>query len=174
MADLAGSIIIASPMEISERAGQMILPASPGTYALVLWLGSGRVIRVGRLGDIDFPAGVYLYLGSALGPGGLAGRLGRHLAQAEREWRPHWHIDYLRQHASVRTVWYITGTTRREHDWAGLAAQLEGASSPAARFGASDCRCQSHLLHFATVPDARAFAQLLKQHHPTAPPLHVI
>ena len=152
----------------------MILPKSPGTYAIVLKLEGARSIRVGRLGDFDFPAGYYLYLGSALGPGGLAGRLRRHLAQDKREGRPHWHVDYLRQLASVRSIWYIRGETRREHDWARFAAKLDGVSTPAPRFGASDCRCPSHLFHFATAPDPRPFAQLLEQYHPADPPLQTI
>jgi Uri superfamily endonuclease len=161
-------------MDTSESLADVMLPALPGTYALVLQLDGGRVIRVGRLGEFDFPAGYYLYLGSALGPGGLAGRLGRHLAQAGRERHPHWHIDYLRQRASVTAVWYVTGATRREHAWATLAATLDGASSPAPRFGASDCRCPSHLFHFAIAPDPLGFGRLLEKHYPSDPPLQTI
>jgi Uri superfamily endonuclease len=166
--------MIVQSMGTSESAANVILPKAPGTYAIVLQLDASRVIRVGRLGDFNFPAGYYLYLGSALGPGGLAGRLGRHLAQDKSESRPHWHIDYLRWEASVQAVWYITSANRREHDWAELAAMLDGASTPAPRFGASDCRCPSHLFHFATPPDHQAFARLLQQQHPADPPLQIM
>ena len=161
-------------MEDSAGLAHVMLPESPGTYAILLQLESAQAIRVGRLGDFDFPAGYYLYLGSALGPGGLTGRLGRHLAWEGAQRRPHWHIDYFRQHASVQAIWYITDKTRREHDWAELAARLDGASTPAPRFGASDCRCPSHLYHFETAPDPLAFHQLLRQHYPADPPLRAI
>jgi len=52
--------------------------AEPGTYALLLKLDKQERITVGRLGTFDFPAGYYLYVGSALGPGGLQARLARH------------------------------------------------------------------------------------------------
>ena len=55
------------------------LPASPGAYAIVLNLPYQVSLRVGRLGEAVFPAGSYIYCGSALGPGGLRSRLGRHL-----------------------------------------------------------------------------------------------
>lgn len=161
-------------MDSTKSLVHVILPESPGTYAIVLRLESGRAIRVGRLGYFDFPIGYYLYLGSALGPGGLAGRLGRHLALDAGQRRPHWHIDYFRRQARIQALWYITGTARREHDWAELAAQLDGASIPAPRFGASDCRCPSHLYHFTITPDPLAFRRLLKQHLPADSPLQTL
>ena len=49
-----------------------------GTYALVLQLERQEEIAIGKLGTFTFPAGYYLYVGSALGPGGLEARLARH------------------------------------------------------------------------------------------------
>jgi hypothetical protein len=49
-------------------------------------------IRVGRLGKLGFDTGIYAYVGSALGPGGVAARLSRHIAGARKD---RWHIDYL-------------------------------------------------------------------------------
>ncbi len=46
-----------------------------GTYVLVMRLGRLRRVRVGRLGVQEFPAGLYLYVGSAFGPGGLRARI---------------------------------------------------------------------------------------------------
>ena len=48
---------------------------SKGIYALVLHLEHREEITVGKLGTVTFPAGYYLYVGSALGPGGLEARL---------------------------------------------------------------------------------------------------
>jgi Uri superfamily endonuclease len=130
----------------------------PGTYALILNLPQSVAdVRIGRLGRFHCPAGWYAYVGSARGPGGLAARLARHL----RLLKPlHWHIDYLRIHASPIEVWYVTGTRRWECDWARVLLGLSGASAPVSRFGASDCRCAAHLAHFAMPPDLAAFANV--------------
>ncbi|MCP3952032.1 MAG: GIY-YIG nuclease family protein, partial [Desulfobacterales bacterium] len=69
-----------------------------GTYALVMRLARPRTIPVGRLGPVIFKPGHYVYTGSALGPGGLAARIGRHLKPSKKF---HWHIDYLRRFAEV-------------------------------------------------------------------------
>lgn len=57
--------------------------AEPGTYALLLKLDKQERITVGKLGTFDLPAGYYLYVGSALGPGGLRARLTRHRRGSE-------------------------------------------------------------------------------------------
>jgi len=56
----------------------------PGTYALVLRLARATTIHVGALGAVDFAPGWYVYVGSALGPGGLAARVNRHLSRSKR------------------------------------------------------------------------------------------
>lgn len=120
-----------------------------GTYILILQLDQGTHLTIGKLGSFDLPAGWYAYVGSAFGPGGLRGRLKHHLAPVAR---PHWHIDYLRQVASVQEVWWIASETRYEHEWAAALRQRPGATIPVPRFGASDCKCVSHLLHFRHKP----------------------
>jgi Uri superfamily endonuclease len=97
-----------------------------------------------------FPAGWYVYVGSALGPGGLAARLCHHLAPMRR---PHWHIDHLRTVVGpVVEIWYAVGPERRECDWATRLATRPGATRPIGGFGASDCRCPAHLFHFVERP----------------------
>ncbi len=136
-----------------------MLPDSPGTYVLVLHLPRPIAIHVGRLGRFRFPAGWYAYAGSAHGPGGLAVRLNRHL----RLPKPlRWHIDYLREHAPPVEIWYTVGDGKRECIWAQALAGLAGAHIPAPRFGASDCRCPAHLVHFATTPHPTAFARVVE------------
>jgi Uri superfamily endonuclease len=129
----------------------------PGTYALLIALDRARSIAIGRRGKFRFPAGLYLYVGSALGPGGLAGRLARHLGV---EKRLHWHVDYLLHAARSHIIeaWTMKGATRRECDWANAAMHLAGASIVAPRFGASDCRCATHLVGFVKPPSVDAFA----------------
>lgn len=126
------------------------LPNRPGSYALFLDLPQPMYLEVGRLGGHFFPAGVYAYLGSALGPGGLRGRIGRHL----RGGKPHWHVDWLRpvtQPLAVATLSLDGGSTRAprlECAWSRALAALPGATVPVSRFGASDCHsgCPAHLV----------------------------
>jgi Uri superfamily endonuclease len=106
-------------------------------------------VQVGRLGRFVFRPGWYLYVGSALGPGGLRARLTRH-ARAEK--RLHWHIDYLLVQAELCQIWTAASADRQECDWARTLAALPGAWIPAPRFGASDCRCAAHLLAVADEP----------------------
>src|SRR5689334_8570891 len=121
----------------------------PGTYALILRASSAQLIGVGWLGDLAVRPGAYIYVGSALGAGGVAGRLRHHLGQPRA---PHWHIDYLRPAARIDEVWWTCDDTRREHEWASAIAALPGAGIPLRRFGASDCRCPSHLFFFVSPP----------------------
>jgi Uri superfamily endonuclease len=132
-----------------------MLPRQPGTYVLILRLPRPAPIDVGRLGEWRFPAGWYAYAGSARGPGGLVARISRHLRSSKPS---HWHIDYLRQKAHPVEVWYATGVQKRECAWAHALSGLPGALVPVSRFGASDCRCSSHLIHFAVPPDVASFA----------------
>ena len=76
--------------------------ARPGTYALVLSSRSTDLIQIGRLGALQLQSGSYVYVGSALGPGGVRARLAHHLKPSRR---PHWHIDYLRAHTEVEDIW---------------------------------------------------------------------
>ena len=131
-----------------------MLPDRPGTYTLILSLARPTIIDVGRLGRFRFPEGWYAYAGSARGPGGLAARISRHLRAAGPL---HWHVDYLRACARPIAAWYIVGPQKRECAWAQALSALPGGSIPAPRFGASDCRCPAHLIHFAAPPDLKAF-----------------
>ncbi|HEY66983.1 MAG: GIY-YIG nuclease family protein [Chloroflexi bacterium] len=131
-------------------------PDRSGTYVLVLRLPRSATVTVGRLGRFRFPAGWYAYVGSACGPGGLAARVTRHL----REPKPrHWHVDYLRACAWPVAIWYAVGIRKRECTWARVLSDLPGASIPVPRFGASDCRCPAHLIHFGSQPSFDVFAR---------------
>jgi Uri superfamily endonuclease len=121
--------------------------ARPGTYVLVLSSASDAEIRVGRHGCLRPQPGLYVYVGSALGPGGVRTRVNHHLRDSPR---PHWHIDYLRPHATVVEVWLCYGRKRREHLWARFLSSRSGVSVPMPGFGSSDCNCESHLFLFAS------------------------
>lgn len=138
-----------------------------GTYVLLLHQEASQRIAVGALGAVEFPAGWYMYVGSAHGPGGLAARLARH--RRRRKERLHWHIDYTRAHMELVEVWTSSCDARQECEWAAAASALAGASVIAPRFGASDCKCVSHLFHFDRRPLISEFQALtvadLQQEH---------
>jgi Uri superfamily endonuclease len=129
-----------SPTEFKTR---------PGTYALLLSSASNGVIQLGRLGDLQLQPGFYVYVGSALGPGGVRARLSHHIRHAEH---PHWHIDYLRFHTMLEEIWFCYEPKSREHDWARCFAGMRGASVPMVGFGSSDCGCETHLSFFKKLP----------------------
>ena len=116
-----------------------------GTYALLLLMNQATSILVGRLGRIRFPAGSYVYVGSALGSGGLPARLARHLRQAKKR---HWHIDHLLAVAQIVHVRFDASGARLECGWAQRLLQVPGAEVLMPGFGSSDCRCPTHLLYF--------------------------
>lgn len=109
----------------------------PRTYQLHIRLPHPLCLAIGRLGTFDFPAGDYVYTGSA--SRNLEARIARHLRPDKR---PHWHIDYLLAAPGV-TVLAVT------HSATGECAlnQATPGSAPVPRFGATDCRlgCGSHL-----------------------------
>lgn len=108
---------------------------------------------IGRLGRLDVEPGVYVYVGSAFGPGGLAARIRHHSWVTER---PHWHVDFLRAICPLVEVWFSDAPAREEHAWASAVARMPGAVIPMPRFGSSDCGCAAHLFWF---PNRRAFAE---------------
>lgn len=139
------------------------IPSLPGTYALVLHLSRATEIDVGKLGKSIFPAGYYIYVGSALGPGGLAGRLRRHSrSTVSPGWQAKWHVDYLRHYTKTAAVWVMQQSTRREHDWAGAIQELPGVMITMPGFGSSDCSCPAHLFHFPHKPQWDDFQRLLR------------
>lgn len=126
-----------------------------GTYALFFRLPSPMEVQAGRLGSAPLPAGWVIYVGSALGPGGLRARLRRHLA---REKRVHWHIDALS--TRIRPEFWLARADGERHEcaWTQHLAAHPAASIPVLGFGSSDCRrgCQSHLIAFPAEMDREA------------------
>ena len=143
--------------QIRQKLNEQSIPSEPGDYILWLALPAPSLRVIGQLGAFFFPEGVYAYVGSARGAGGLAGRIQHHQSPVLQ---PHWHIDYLRTVAGLEAVWWTAGAERLEHRWAAALAQLPAARVIAPRFGASDCRCASHLYHFEHAPAPEDFARL--------------
>jgi sugar fermentation stimulation protein A len=114
------------------------MKSSPGTYVLFLRLPRKKWIEVGKLGAICFPAGLYAYVGSALG--GWEARVNRHLNGGGKM---HWHIDYLRTEAQVKGAIVFESPERLECVISGAIAETSHIVAPG--FGSSDCDCTSHL-----------------------------
>ena len=128
---------------INRENGSVIsesqLPADKNwiSYALFISITTPVKITVGKLGEFAFPAGDYIYYGSA--KRALCARVNRHL-RSEKKLR--WHIDYLLAAAAV-TITKVMISTISE-------CQLVAAGGGAivvTGFGASDCNhaCGSHL-----------------------------
>jgi len=130
------------------------LPVEGGTYILVSEAPEAFVVTVGRLGRHRLAAGWYLYVGSAFGPGGLAARCGRHLRSDKPK---RWHLDYVSPYLEPREIWYRCGPRRLEHEWTQALTALKGTAAAWPGFGASDCRCPSHLWYRSCRPQAGAF-----------------
>jgi Uri superfamily endonuclease len=132
----------------------MTVPSASGTYILLVRLSASHAIEIGRLGTIEFDAGVYSYVGSAFGPGGLAARL-RRAALGPR--RLHWHIDYVLGEAAVVGALVKDDNTRRECCWAQWVGKRAQSAVPG--FGSSDCRCTSH---FFFVGDKKRVEEMVR------------
>jgi Uri superfamily endonuclease len=119
-----------------------------GIYCLV-FSNPACTVRVGALGKIAFGRGWHIYVGSALGSGGLA-RLERHIALSRtRDKRPKWHVDYLSESEPFRLRYTLHAVTEERLECQ-LAEALGGETVPA--FGCSDCDCPSHLFYRRSNP----------------------
>jgi Uri superfamily endonuclease len=127
----------------------------PGTYVLVLKSEKKQTAKIGKLGRLLIYPGWYIYVGSALGSGGLRARIHRH-TQKRKKLR--WHIDYLRFKINLVAVWYATNSKKLECEWASIF-QLQKGSIPIPKFGSSDCKCFSHLFFFKNQPDCNSFSK---------------
>jgi len=116
------------------------------TYQLHIEITRARLLDIGRLGRFRFPAGQYVYTGSARR--NLLARVRRHLA---REKILRWHIDYLltARHVHVRAVVL-------SHAAECVVNQRLRGTLPVPGFAASDCRagCGSHLKYLGPRADA--------------------
>lgn len=114
------------------------------TYQLTIEVAKPVTVAVGRLGDTTFPAGCYVYTGSA--KRNLIARVARHLSAHKRN---RWHIDYLLSAPGVR----ITNVRFFARSECALNRATKG-DVVVRGFGASDCRmgCGAHLKYINAVP----------------------
>ncbi len=111
-----------------------------GTYLLEFSLSREITFKVKSGRVYTLPQGLYIYVGSAFGPGGIPSRLFRHL---RRDKKRHWHLDFVTtsSYFTPLKVLVIPGL-RVECQVASLVTPL---CLPISSFGSSDCRCPSHL-----------------------------
>jgi len=128
-----------------SRASAEGLPSEPGTYALLLRPQQDITLAVGRLGVFRLPGGAYAYIGSALGAGGIRGRVAHHLRDKRRL---HWHIDAFTHQCVVEGASWVRAAEPLECCWVQLLLHLPGSRVPIRGFGSSDCpnRCPTHLV----------------------------
>lgn len=147
------------------RGEEAACPAVSGAYGLVIALSRpvAPPVRLAASRGVGALApGLYVYCGSARGPGGLRARIRRHLATTKRS---RWHVDSLTLVAAEVWALPLPGAT----ECALVAALLADSSKrrrgadalsvriPVPGFGASDCRaCPAHLLALDRPAEAAA------------------
>ena len=118
-----------------------------GTYTLLLACKRPFELRIGKLGRVRLKKGHYLYTGSALGAGAasLEKRVARH---RRRNKRVKWHVDYLTVRCEIIVVNAIClHANKRLECQINQQISFELNGKPIIkRAGASDCKCDGHLL----------------------------
>ena len=118
-----------------------------GLYQLVILLPKKRAITAGSLGRFSFPAGHYVYTGSA--KRGLNARIARHIRKRKKM---HWHIDYLLSYGNINKVIRYENGNLSECELNRRVESLPSSKIIARGFGSSDCKCRSHLVYFGIIP----------------------
>jgi Uri superfamily endonuclease len=115
--------------------------SASGAYALLIALDEPLWVRAGARGATLVP-GLYVYCGSAMGSGGIAARLARHMRRYKRS---HWHVDQLTEAGKVVGAWVFPGRGECE-----VNGELADWPTPIEGFGSTDCqRCRAHLRFWA-------------------------
>ena len=137
--------------------GEILLPTAPGAYILFVKLGQRLILRGTSLRSAGLVPGHYAYCGSAYGPGGLGGRLRRHL---RRDKALRWHVDHLTAAGRISALALAPGG--RECALVDGLVGRPGVTVPLAGFGSSDCaHCPAHLLRIEASIDPRDLAEPL-------------
>ena len=112
------------------------------TYCLIIKLNIDSKIKIGKLGEMDFKEGYYIYVGSALNS--MDSRIRRHLSKEKKLF---WHIDYLLNSPNSTVSEVIL--ERSPEKWeCNVAVEVSKKGISTDRFGCSDCKCSSHLFYF--------------------------
>lgn len=143
--------ILKIPWDLIEKEAK-----DRGTYLLILHLKRSRKVRIGKLGEVYFNKGFYIYVGSAML--NLTKRMERHRRLRKRH---HWHIDELRAVAEFHSLLAIRSSDRLECEIAKALSRTTEWSI--LDFGSTDCSCHSHLFGISKDPiQSKPFHQLLQ------------
>ncbi|RUM43074.1 MAG: GIY-YIG nuclease family protein [Desulfurobacterium sp.] len=125
------------------------LPEAKGTYCILFEISIlSFSVRSGKNFFLD--GGVYIYVGSAFGSGGLRKRISRHL---KKEKKKHWHLDFISTDNSFKVleIWVIEGKKVE----CSLANSISKTEKPIVDFGSTDCNCPSHLFRVSDIENLR-------------------
>ncbi|MBC7112776.1 MAG: GIY-YIG nuclease family protein [Candidatus Methanomethyliales bacterium] len=117
-----------------------------GVYAIILKLDRHMSLNLGKK-RFDLNSGIYIYAGSAFGPGGIYARLGRHLKTFKTgATKKHWHIDFLLPHSTTFVPVCAPSTRKLECEL--VRSLRESGFKTVDGFGNTDCRsdCGGHLI----------------------------
>ena len=139
-----------------KKLNQINLPSEKGTYLLCLFLPYSKIIQIGKIGKISFKRGYYYYIGKAFGKGGFKGRILRHLNKSTKK---RWHIDYLKIFCKIKFIVLFPFLNIE----CKLADILKDYFEFVNGFGATDCKCKSHLFYTKKRGDIPLFSIILHQ-----------
>ena len=127
-----------------------------GVYRLLIEVVRPVCLQVGALRECAFPAGRYVYCGSA--QRNLQARITRHCRKRKNRY---WHIDYLLAHPAARVI-AVETFPGGKHDECDLVARARRAGGRVLipGFGAGDCptkrTCGAHLIWMGEGPATTA------------------
>jgi len=119
-----------------------------GSYVLILENKNNFTMKIGKIGNILFKKGYYLYTGSALNS--LEKRIKRHFSRNKKIF---WHIDYIVPYKmKIKKVYLIRHNKeiRKEEELASKFLKI--SDSYIKGFGATDSKIISHLFYFKENP----------------------
>jgi Uri superfamily endonuclease len=134
--------VLLSHLSSLKKIDQESNPA--GCYQLFLKLSNDLWLKVGALGELFFPTGVYIYTGSH--QKNVLKRVNRHLSLAKKVF---WHIDYLTVDPAfefIEVIFYFSENQECHLHRSYRAFTQASILFPG--FGSTDCKngCGSHLL----------------------------
>jgi sugar fermentation stimulation protein A len=154
--------VLKVPWELIEKQAE-----DRGCYLVLLKLHKDASIVVGELGEVDFKAGFYVYVGSA--KRSLSKRIERHRRIRKKTF---WHIDHLRSICDFQAALPIR--TQEDLECSIAEAVKEISERELRGFGSTDCRCRSHLYYFKENPlDSPAFHSMLQYFRMERPVEHI-
>ena len=124
------------------------IPAIKSNYILIIELQTPKTFFFKPLKkEIILPPGLYIYIGSAHGPGGVRARLLRHLSKNKKI---KWHIDLLtvERDVEVKGSLILRKDNRKECDLVIDLLKSNYFEIPVKKFGSTDTKCVTHLLRY--------------------------